>query len=114
VKNVSKVLNFSLHQSGRMLIVLYDNNMLRLWNLLDGRCIYKKKLGVDLETQKVNAKAVAVKWEPTEGKIYAILFEKKIEVFNAQASEPLSSVTSDVNFNCFDFVSPSELIAADV
>jgi hypothetical protein len=36
-----------------MVIVLYDNNMLRLLNFLDGRCIYKRKLGVDPETAKV-------------------------------------------------------------
>ena len=47
VKNVSKVLNFSLHKSGRMLLVVYDNNMFRLWNLLDGRCQFKRKLGLD-------------------------------------------------------------------
>jgi|LauGreDrversion4_2_1035121.scaffolds.fasta_scaffold96319_3 protein MAK11 len=90
VKNVSKVISFSLHKSGRMLIVLYDNNMLRLWNLLDGRCIYKRKLGVDEETNKVVSKAIGIRWEPTDGKLYAILYEKKLEVFNAEASEPLS------------------------
>jgi len=59
-----------------MLIVLYDNNMFRLWNLLDGRCIFKRKLGVDLESNKVTNKAIGVKWEPNEGKTYAILYEK--------------------------------------
>jgi hypothetical protein len=56
--SVSKVLNFSLHKSGRMLIVIYDNNMFRLWNLLDGRCIFKRKLGLDPETNKVVHKAI--------------------------------------------------------
>ena len=55
---MSKVLHFSLHKSGRMLIVVYDNNMFRLWNLLDGRCIFKRKLGLDPETNKVVNKAI--------------------------------------------------------
>jgi hypothetical protein len=97
-----------------MLIVLYDNNMLRLWNLLDGRCIYKRKLGVDPETNKVAHKALGVKWEPTEGKLFSILYEKKLEVFNAEASEPLSTVTTETAFNCFEFVSPTEIITGDV
>jgi hypothetical protein len=88
--------------------------MLRLWNLLDGRCIYKRRLGVNEETQKITAKEVGVKWEPTLGKLYAILFEKKLEVFNAEASGPLSSVSSDVTFNCFDFVSSTEIMTADI
>ena len=42
----------SLHPTGRVLLVLYENNMLRLWNMLDGRCTFKKKLGLDEEDDK--------------------------------------------------------------
>lgn len=112
---MSKVVNFSLHKSGRMLIVLYDNNMFRLWNLLDGRCIFKRKLGLDDETNKVAHKALQVKWEPEEGNLYSILYEKKLEVFKAQLSEPVTTVTTDTyNFNCMEFVSQTELVLADV
>ena len=38
-----------MHPSGRMLLALYGNGMLRLWNLLDGRCINKRKLGLSEE-----------------------------------------------------------------
>lgn len=34
-----------------MCLALYGNKMLRLWNLLDARCIFKKKVGI-LEEQK--------------------------------------------------------------
>ena len=112
--SVSKVLNFSLHKSGRMLIVIYDNNMFRLWNLLDGRCIFKRKLGLDPETNKVVNKAIQCKWEPTNGLNYAILYEKKLEVFTADREEPVSSVTTDTNFNCLEFVSETEIVTADV
>ena len=53
INSVSRVVNFSLHPSGRILLVVYDNNMLRLWNMLDGRCSFKKKLGLNPETEKV-------------------------------------------------------------
>ena len=38
-----------MHESGRLLLVVYQNNMFRLWNLLDGRCSFKKKLGLNDE-----------------------------------------------------------------
>jgi len=62
----------------------------------------------------VTHKALSVKWEPTSGNLYAILFEKRLDVFKAEASEPVSSVSSDLTFSCFDFVSPTEIITADV
>jgi hypothetical protein len=97
-----------------MLLVVYDNNMFRLWNLLDGRCLFKRKLGLDEETQKVTHKALMVKWEPSEGHLYSILYDRKLEVFRAEAEAPLTVITADVVFNCFDFVSGSEIVVADV
>lgn len=29
-----------------MLLALYTNGMLRLWNMLDARCLFKKKVGL--------------------------------------------------------------------
>lgn len=97
-----------------MLLVVYDNNMFRLWNLLDGRCLFKRKLAVDEETNKVTHKAIQVRWEPKGGHLYAILYDKKLEVYKAEVEAPLSSVSSDVTFNAFDFVSETEIVIADV
>jgi len=36
----------SLHQSGKMLLALYDNGVLRLWNMQSARCTFKKKVGL--------------------------------------------------------------------
>ena len=36
----------SLHHSGKMLLALYDNGVLRLWNMMEARCNYKKKMGL--------------------------------------------------------------------
>ena len=35
-----------MHPSGRMILAFYANGMIRLWNLLDARCIFKKKVGM--------------------------------------------------------------------
>jgi len=80
----------SLHQSGSMLLALYDNGVLRLWNMMEARCNYKKKLGVldevvegqeekeesdqDLEITELKKedlkdlerKPIVVKWEPSK------------------------------------------------
>ena len=46
IKNKSKVISMSIHHSGKMLLALYDNAVLRLWNLMEARCNYKKKMGL--------------------------------------------------------------------
>lgn len=39
-----------MHKSQRMCLALYQNGMLRLWNMLDARCIFKKKVGINVES----------------------------------------------------------------
>lgn len=46
VKNRSKIVSLSMHESGRMLLALYANGVLRLWNMLDARCLFKFKAGL--------------------------------------------------------------------
>lgn len=38
-----------MHDSGRMLLALYANGVLRLWNMLDARCLFKKKVGMSAQ-----------------------------------------------------------------
>ena len=102
-----------MHCSGRMLLALYANGMLRLWNMLDARCIFKKKVGLineeeseseeededddngkEVEVQileyiKQNQRAELVRWEPSEGNVYAILFSRLLEVFSVEDDEPM-------------------------
>jgi len=78
----------SLHPSGKMLLALYDNGVLRLWNMMEARCNVKRKVGVveeiegdqeqkeesdqDLEIKEkqmkdlseFERKPIQVKWEP--------------------------------------------------
>lgn len=86
--------------------------MFRLWNLLDGRCTYKRKIGIDPETQKVE-KSIAVKWEPKNGLMYAILYEKRLEVYKTESDQPITHITSDVKFISMDFVSENEIVVTD-
>ena len=46
VKNTSRVISLSMHESGRMLLALYANGLIRLWNMLDARCLFKFKAGL--------------------------------------------------------------------
>jgi protein MAK11 len=46
IMNKSKVVAMSLHSSGKMLLALYANGVLRLWNLMEARCKYKTKINV--------------------------------------------------------------------
>lgn len=38
-----------MHHSGRMLLALYANGVLRLWNMLDARCLFKFKTGMSAD-----------------------------------------------------------------
>lgn len=38
IKNQSKIVDLAVHPSGKMLLALYDNCVLRLWNLMTARC----------------------------------------------------------------------------
>lgn len=82
--------------------------------MLDGRCSYKKKLGINEETNKVHNKVLQVKWEPTQGNVYAVLFDKKIDIMGTDSDRPKSSVASDIANVCFDFVTDKEIVIADV
>jgi len=36
----------SMHRSGKILLALYANGVLRLWNMMEARCKYKRKVGI--------------------------------------------------------------------
>jgi protein MAK11 len=116
INSVSAVKTLSLHPTGRMLLVLYQNNMMRLWNMLEGRCSFKKKLGIiehDYEDSQRRDEAVMVKWEPKLGETYAILFDKKIQVLRTDREAVVSEVSSDQSLTCMEFLSDNEVIAGD-
>ena len=110
IMNKSPVISMSLHPSGKMLLALYDNGVLRLWNMMEARCNFKRKVGVieeeeeekkddadaasesdaDLgikeigpkDLKEVERKPIAVKWEPSKSSSYAILYNRMLEIYN--------------------------------
>ena len=48
---------------------------------MDGRCSFKKKMGLDEETERIKYKLLQVRWEPKEGLHYALLYDKQLEVY---------------------------------
>jgi hypothetical protein len=52
--NKSPILSMNMHPSGRILLALYGNGVLRLWNLMEARCQYKRKVGVLDENPEQN------------------------------------------------------------
>lgn len=139
VKNVSKVVSVSMHNSGRMLLALYANGMVRLWSMLDARCIFKKKAGIVEDSQsedeeaeeeaeeekaeqeqdymaeylKKNRRAELIKWEPSSGLVYAVLFDRLLEIYTVESDGPLHQVNFDSVQTGFDFLSPTELVVCD-
>ena len=45
--------------------------------------------------------------------MYAILYEKRLEVFKTESDEPITFITSDVKFISMDFVSETEIVVSD-
>ena len=130
----------SLHHSGKMLLALYDNGVLRLWNMMEARCNYKKKMGLieedpeaqeekeesdlDLEITEITKKdlsdherkPILVKWEPSASEIYAVLYNRMIEIYNPSVTKddkPCASAIFDSTVVCFDFISSTSLVVSD-
>lgn len=136
IMNKSPVISLSLHKSGKILLALYDNGVLRLWNMEEARCRSKKKMGVvevakqedveedaDLEVEvktmadltDLERKPIEVKWEPSKGEIYAVLFNKMIQVYDiSKSDEPSSQVIFDSNVTGFDFIGEDKIAIGDV
>ena len=128
-----------MHASGRMMLALYANGMLRLWNLLDARCNFKRMVGLsanDAEvtpdedeeeevTKKVNegfeisskylSRPELTRWDPVNGLLYAVLFGRLLEVYSVEddGDTPLHSASFDTQQTSFDFLSGTSLIVSD-
>ena len=90
--------------------------MLRLWNMLDGRCSYKKKLGLNKEDDKmIDFKVRQVKWEISKGEEYAIMYDKQVEVLRVDSDQPINTISAVENSHLvsMDFINENEIIVAD-
>ena len=129
----------SLHNSGKILLGLYANGVLRMWNMMEARCKYKRKVNVltefdmhsdhedeDLEVTELRKKdlteyqkqPVSVLWEPSQGQLFCILFNNLLEVFNVNdesaADLPCSFSVFDIQLTSVAFIGVDSLVASDV
>ena len=51
IMNKSKVVSMSLHRSGKLLLAIYQNRVVRLWNLMNARCTFKRKVCLSAEEE---------------------------------------------------------------
>lgn len=57
-----------------------------------------------------------VKWEPSKGLSYAVLFNRMLEIYNIESDkdgQASHSITFDSNQTSFDFLSPKEILVSD-
>lgn len=138
--NKSPIVSISLHPTGKMLLALYQNGMLRLWNLMEARCKYKRKVNLnedkdpsesenedpdlidikilkrkDLNPQQLHP--LKVQWEPSKGQKFAILYNNLLEVYNVDdatgADKPCSLAVYDIQLTSLAFVSDDSLVLSD-
>ena len=53
IMNKSKVVSLSMHRSGKLLLAIYQNRVLRLWNLMNARCTFKRKVCLSPEEEEI-------------------------------------------------------------
>ncbi|CAM9492605.1 unnamed protein product, partial [Hapterophycus canaliculatus] len=87
------VTSLSIHPSGRMALSVSRDRTLRLWNLLEGRCAYIKRLQGEGEL---------VRWSPS-GDRYLVVVSNTAVVYSAATSEPVGECKHEarVNSACF-------------
>lgn len=56
---------------------------------------------------------MSIKWEPTKGKIYVVLFDRLLEVYSVEKDGLIHSATFDEQQTSFDFISDNEIVISD-
>jgi hypothetical protein len=51
--------------------------------------------------------------EPTKGEVYAILYDKKVDILTVNSDEPINTVSSDTNLMNMEFLGEDKLIITD-
>ena len=137
IKNVSKVVSLCMHKSQRMALALYANGMLRLWNLLDARCTFKKRVGLahelDADEERADDDSAddmeeaapvsfmkfantpsLVKWCPFgSADMYVVLFSRSLELYTVEQDTPIHSVNFNTTQTGVDFITDSALVISD-
>ncbi|KAG5184673.1 WD40-repeat-containing domain protein [Tribonema minus] len=96
------VTDLSIHPSGRMALSVSTDRTLRLWNLVEGRAAYIKRLpgGGDM-----------VRWSP-QGTHFAVVVGKQLILYEAAASEPACTRSCPLKINAMAWLNDTTVAAA--
>ena len=111
-----KILSFSVHPSGRLLLSIDNQREMKIWDLIRAKCIVTVKMPVP---------AVDIQWSP-DGNFYAIARERKVMVYTKEGAlhRVLRPVVRTVDGEypdryqqtvvCFTFVTKEMVAIADL
>jgi hypothetical protein len=63
--------------------------------------------------QFVGSRPLLVKWEPVDGKMYAVLLSRVLEIYSVNSEEALHSISFDSTQTGFDFIAKSSIVVSD-
>ncbi|XP_033737166.1 p21-activated protein kinase-interacting protein 1-like [Pecten maximus] len=98
--HTSAVNYISIHPSGRLALSVGRDKTLRTWNLITGRSAY---------TTNIKQEASQVVWSPS-GNHYAVVFFTRIDIYNTQTAEVISTVKTTHRVNDLAFISKTVLV----
>ncbi|XP_069127462.1 p21-activated protein kinase-interacting protein 1-like [Argopecten irradians] len=98
--HTSAVNYISVHPSGRLALSVGRDKTLRTWNLITGRSAY---------TTNIKQEASHVVWSPN-GNHYAVVFNTRIDIYNTQTAEVISTVKTIQRVNDLVFISKTTLV----
>ena len=101
-----RVNGLCVHPSGKIAISVGKDKALRLWNLMTGRKASANKLGEGISAALkvvllIRIEAFDVKWNAA-GDHYAILFDRKIVIYDMQAT-PILTIEHPVRIHCIRY-----------
>lgn len=89
------VTDLSIHPSGKIALSVSKDGSMKMWNLLEGRCAFTKRL-------KSSRAATQIGWN-SNGESYFIVYENEVQVYLSSDNSCVATLThrSRVNRACF-------------
>eukprot|EP01031_Cornospumella_fuschlensis_P030538 gene30538-36907_t len=88
------VYDFAIHPSGKLALSVSKDHTLKLWNLIQGRCAFTRRLRIPAEL---------VKFHP-QGEVYLLSAARELQIFNTNDNSLVGSFTSSHRINSVDFI----------
>ncbi|RYG59598.1 hypothetical protein EON64_20070, partial [archaeon] len=88
------VFDFAIHPSGKLALSVSKDHTLKLWNLIQGRCAFTRRLRIPADL---------VKFHP-QGDVYLLSAAREVQIFNTSDNSLVGSYTSSHRINSVDFI----------